>query len=246
MDKKLLIIDERGKKYLVERGSKLETDIGTFRIPTTVKPRTVLESHLGRRGLLLEPSIQDFVEKMSRPTRILHFEDIGYVIARAGLREGQTVIEAGTGSGCCTLYFSRAVGQSGRVISFEIREDIHRAAVKNIQNFGCGSVDLINADLIEKREDVKADLFFLDLAKPSGFIELALKSLNPGGLIAAYAPFIEEGARCLKKFQDLGCMETQMTEISRRDFETGSNGTRPKTTQTVHTGYLIFGRSLPI
>jgi len=243
MERKYMVIDERGKKYLVDVPSILETDLGIFEIGDAAKPGDVLTSHLGRRALLLNPTLRDYVERMPRVTRIPHFEDIGYVLAFSGLKGGQTVLDAGTGSGCCALYFSQAVGPSGKVISFESRKDAYQVSLRNIRGFGCQNVQLINSDFAQKGDEVKGDLIFLDLGSPSSFLELALSSLNPGGMIAVYVPFLEEGARCLREMKRLGFGDTRMTEIQRRDYENLPAGTRPRTTQTVHTGYLIFGRS---
>jgi len=245
MKRRLLLVDERGTKHLVREGDRLETDIGIFNLPRRPSPGTILRSHLGRTAFMLEPSIRDYVEKMPRPTSIPYFEDIGFMLAVAGLRRGQTVVEAGTGSGASALYFSQAVGPTGRVYSFEIREDIHRTAVGNLQGFGCRNVELLNDDVRNKPKDLRPDLFFLDLASPSKYIDLAEESMKPGGMICAFAPFVEEGARCVRKLKALGCFEVRMVEVTHRDHEVSSYGTRPKTTQTVHTGYLAFARALP-
>jgi len=246
MKRRLLLVDERGTKHLVREGDRLETDIGIFNLPRRASPGTVLRSHLGRTAFVLEPSIRDYVERMPRPTSIPYFEDIGFVLAFAGLRKGQTVVEAGTGSGACALYFSQAVGPAGKVHSFEIRADIHRIAVGNVQGFGCRNVELVCDDVRNKPRDLRADLFFLDLASPSRYVDLANGSMKPGGMICAFAPFVEEGARCVRKLKALGCFEVRMLEVPHRDYEVSSHGTRPKTTQTVHTGYLAFARALPL
>ena len=243
MEKTLMLIDEKGKKHLAVGGSRLETDLGIFQVPGDVGPGLTVESHKKSPALVITPSTSDYVRKMERPTRIPHFEDIGYLLAQAGLREGQTVLEAGTGSGACAIYFSQAVGTPGRVISFERREDILQAATRNVTGFGAKNIDLVSGDIRSKPEDLRADLVFLDLASPSEYLELARRSVNPGGLVAAHVPFLEEGSRCLVKLKELGFNEVTMTEIMRRDYEALKSGTRPLTTQTVHTGYLTMGRS---
>ncbi len=245
MGPKLLLIDERNTKHLVEPGSKLETDLGIFDIPAAVAPGTSVRSHLGALGLLIRPTIRDYVEKMRRVTSIPHYEDIGYVIAVSGLRDGHTVVEAGTGNGACALYFAQAVSPNGRVVSFEIRDDLHRVALDNVEGFGCRNIDLMNDDVRNRPESLRADLFFLDLAHPSKYIAVALASLVPGGSIAIYTPFVEEGSECVRNLRDSGAMEIRMVEVPRREFEVLDAGTRPKTTQTVHSGYLVMGRSLP-
>jgi len=239
---KFVLVDDRGKKHLVEAGAKVATDRGIYKVPEEVRGGIRIESHSGNPGVVVSPSVTAYVGKMERPTRIPHFEDIGYILAQAGLREGQTVIEAGTGSGACALFFSQAVGEAGRVISFERRDDILQVARRNIAGFGCDNIELVHADLMSKPDDLRGNLVFLDLASPSEYLELASQSADRGGLIAAHVAFIEEASRCLVKLKDLDLEEATMTEIVRRDYEVKRSGTRPRPTQTVHTGYIVFAR----
>jgi len=245
VERRLVIVDERGRKHLAVPGDRLETDLGIFNLPRRYASGELLRSHLGHEAFALEPNVRDYVEKMARPTSVPYFEDIGFVLALAGLRSGQTVVEAGTGSGACALYFSQAVGPAGKVYSFEIRADIHGIALANLKGFGCRNVELINDDVRNIAEDIKADLFFLDLASPSKYIQSAYSSMKPGGMICAFVPFLEEGARCVRKLKALKCFDVRMVEVSHRDYEVSSHGTRPRTTQTVHTGYIALGRALP-
>jgi tRNA (adenine57-N1/adenine58-N1)-methyltransferase len=239
---KFMLVDDRGRRHLVEAGVKLDTDRGIYNVPDDVKNGICIESHSGNPGFIISPSLTAYVAKMERPTRIPHFEDIGYVLAQAGLREGQTVIEAGTGSGACALFFSQAVGEAGRVISFERREDILQAAKRNIAGFGCENIELVSADLRTKPDDLTGNLVFLDLASPSEYLALASRSVDRGGAIAAHVAFLEEASRCLVELEELGLEEATMTEIIRRDYEVKRSGTRPRPTQTVYTGYIVLGR----
>ncbi len=242
LNTRFLLIDHRGKKYLTQGDRGLETDLGIYQIPRDPETPLSIESHLGHPAVLVEPSLRDYVERMDRPTRTLHFEDIGYIITRTGLRQGQTAVEAGTGSGCSTLFLSRAVGPSGRVISFERRPSIHRTAADNIEGFGCRNVELVNSDLAEMDRALTGHLFLLDLARPSKYVESAFRCLVPGGFLVAYAPFIEEARDCLVALTETGAMEPEMCELVKREYETRKGGTRPRTTQTVHTGYMVLGR----
>ena len=237
----IMLIDEKGRKHLVRPGGKFESDLGIYQVPD--EAGTTIESHMGSPARVVLPSLSDYVRKMERPTRIPHFEDIGYILAQAGLRQGQTVIEAGTGSGACALYFSQATGPGGRVVSFDRREDILQAAGRNIEGFGSRNIELVAGDIRDKPVDLMGDLVFLDLASPSEYLELAGQSINPGGLVAAHVPFIEEASRCIIGLGELGLGEVVMTEVNRRDYEVLRSGTRPVPTQTVHTAFLVLGRS---
>ncbi len=243
--RRYMLLEDRGKRHLVLPGEKLGTDRGIFTIPEEIEDGMTVSSHLGHRATLLVPDIRSYVEAMRRPTRILHAEDMGYILAIAGMREGQTVIEAGTGSGSSAIYFSQAVGSRGKVISFETREDIHEIAEDNLKGFGCTNVELVRGDVRDMPGDLTSELFFLDLARPSEYLELARSSTKPGGLVVVYAAFLEDGSGCYRDLADLGFLEVRLTEIHRREFQVVAGGTRPRTSQTVHTGYILSARAPP-
>jgi tRNA (adenine57-N1/adenine58-N1)-methyltransferase len=242
---KYLLLEDRGKKHLVRPGESLGTDRGVFEIPQQIRDGMAIRSHLDHHACLLVPDVRSYVEAMARPTRILHTEDIGFVLGIAGLREGQTVVEAGTGSGCSAMYFSQAVGPGGRVISFERREDIHAIAQDNVRGFGCDNIELVRGDIAEGLGDLRCDVLFLDLARPRRYIELAADSVKPGGHAIIYVPFLEDGTDTFRGLTDLGFLEVRLTEIHRREFEVVAGGTRPRTAQTVHTGYILTARAPP-
>ena len=244
MDRLLLLIDQRGKKYLVKGGQTLQTDLGVFKIPPATEIPAFVESHMGKGGVVLEPSVRDYVECMDRRTSIPGEKDIGLVLAHTGIRTGDKVLEAGTGSGASAIYFSEAVGPDGVVYSYELREDIYSVAKSNIEGFGCSNVRLFNADLTDAPEDLLVDLVFLDLLSPSQYLEHVVNLLRPGGFFAAFCPFVEDAAQCFRVLRRLGMGELEVVSPTAIRIQVLPHGTRPRTTQNVHTGYLVFGRKI--
>ena len=58
---------------------------------------------LGEKCLIVEYSMSDVQSNLKRGPQIILPKDIAWMIHRSGLKSGDTVIEAGTGSGALTM-----------------------------------------------------------------------------------------------------------------------------------------------
>ena len=109
------------------------------------------------------------------------------VLARvAGARR---VVEVGTAIGVSTLHLARAVGEGGRVVTFEVDAERQAAAARYLERAGVlGRVDLRLQDAGEGLAalDEPFDLAFLDGRKGDypRHLELVLPRLRAGGVVA--------------------------------------------------------------
>ncbi|MFN3492845.1 MAG: methyltransferase domain-containing protein, partial [Anaerolineales bacterium] len=95
----------------------------------------------------------------------------GFILVTMGVGPGQKVLEAGTGSGSMTTALAYAVGNEGRVVSYEIRPDMQNLARKNLTRFGLASrVDFKLRDIQQGFDETDADSFFLDVPNPYDYI----------------------------------------------------------------------------
>ena len=133
-----IIMDERGKKYLLKAGEDFQTDMGIIqsRMIEEARPGDVLRTHLGREVYVLKPSLSDYLELMERRCSILLPKDIGMICAYTGIVNGSRVVDAGTGAGTVAMYLANVVGESGHVTTYEIRQDFAEVAERNIRDFG--------------------------------------------------------------------------------------------------------------
>jgi tRNA (adenine57-N1/adenine58-N1)-methyltransferase len=69
---------------------------------------SLVYSHLGSPFYLLQPSLGEILRELPRNTQILYPKDIGYILVNMGIGPGQTILEAGTGSGSLTSAFAYA------------------------------------------------------------------------------------------------------------------------------------------
>ena len=181
---------------------------------------------------------------MERRCSILLKKDIGYVLAHTGLGAGSRVVDAGTGAGAIALNFGNVVGPEGRVFTYEIREDFAQVAKKNIENFGIENIEVKNQNIKDGIDEDDIDLVFLDLPKPFEIFEDVLESLNVGGWLAVYAPYIDQAKLSHRIAKKVGFYDIDIIEIFERGLEIRQHGIRPKTRMVGHSGYLLFARKL--
>jgi len=150
---------------------------------------------------LLEPRPEIWSKALDRRTQITYSADNALIVAHLHLKPGDLVIESGTGSGCLTTFLARAVGPTGKVMSFEANENRFEAAKKDFERLRLDNIIICTyADVYKDGfgEDLtgKADAVFLDLPAPLNALEHARKSLKRMGRICCFTPSIEQAQRC--------------------------------------------------
>ena len=72
---------------------------------------------------------------MPRGAQVIYPKDLGPILMLADVFPGARVLESGVGSGALTLALLRAVGATGHVTGYEIRDDFARRARSNVEGF---------------------------------------------------------------------------------------------------------------
>ena len=149
-----MILDERGKKYLLKEDCEFQSDLGivTKEQIANCEIGDELKSHLDHTFKIVKPTVNDFIDLMDRRCSILVKKDIGTVLAYTGLGSGDRVVDSGTGAGAIALNFGNVVGDTGKVYTYEIREDFAKVAQKNIETFGINNIEVKNKDIIDQAE----------------------------------------------------------------------------------------------
>ena len=241
-----MILDERGKKYILKPGAEFQSDLGIVKadVLDNAQIGDEVKSHLDHSFKIVKPNVNDFIDLMERRCSILIKKDSGQVLAHTGLGAGSRVVDAGTGAGAIALHFGNVVGLQGKIFTYEIREDFAEVARRNIDNFGITNIEVKNKNIKEGIDEDNIDLIFLDLPKPFEIFEEVMESLNVGGWLAVYAPYIDQAETSYRVAKKLGFYDIEIIETLERGLEVRTQGVRPKTRMVGHSGYLLFARKL--
>ncbi len=206
---------------------------------------TQVFSHNGAPFFLLQPSLADLLNDLPRATQILYPKDIGYILVTMGIGPGKKVLEAGSGSGSMTIALSYAVGEDGRVISYEQKPDNQNLAHKNLERVGLASrVDFKLRDIQNGFDETDADALFLDLPNPFDYIPQARAALKPGAYFCSLLPTFNQVEKLLIALRLNHFAFVDVCELLLRHYQSEPARIRPTDRMVAHTGFLIFGRRI--
>jgi tRNA (adenine57-N1/adenine58-N1)-methyltransferase len=165
---------------------------------------------------------------------------------------GAVVVEAGVGSGALACALLRAVGEGGRLLSYERRADFADIARTNVETFFGGSHPawlLCVGDLVEVLPtDVargEVDRVVLDMLAPWECLDAAAHALAPGGVLVAYVATTTQLSRTVEDLRAHGCFtEPVAWESMVRGWHVEGLAVRPEHRMVGHTGFLVRSRRL--
>ena len=243
------LVGLRHKHFILtlQAGAKFETHRGILQHDDLIgKPwGTQVFSHINAPFFLLQPSLADLINELPRTTQILYPKDIGFILITMGIGPGQTVMEAGTGSGSMTTALAFAVGPQGRVLSYEVKQDVQNLARKNLTRFGLDSrVDFKLRDIQEGFDETDVDAFFLDVPNPYDYIAQVRAALKPGGYMCCLIPTFNQVEKTLIALRQNGFAFVEVCELLLRYYKPEPARIRPTDRMVAHTGFLVFARRI--
>lgn len=245
----VLLVTGGGKRHLLrlQPGRQFHSHLGKIKHDDLIESPygTTVYSQLGHALLLLEPSLDDAMTRIKRNTQIIYPKDAAIIVQRLNLRAGSTVIEAGTGSGGLAIALAWAIAPSGRVYSYEIREEHLEVARGNLRKMGLlAYVDLHHASILEGFRQKNVDALVLDVRTPWLFLEQAHASLRPGGFFCALVPTTNQVSELLRGLEEAGFADINVEEILVRKYKPVPDRLRPDDTMVGHTGFLTSARPI--
>ena len=213
---------------------------------------SVIENHNGEKFLALKPLLSDYVLSMPRGAQIIYPKDAGQIIVEGDIFPGAVVIEAGVGSGALSSYLLRAIGDKGKLFSFELREEFAQIAEANVANFlGVSpknwkiTIGALQDKLSGVLKNSSADRAVLDMLAPWECIAEVEKALKPGGLVICYVATATQLSRVAEVIKSTGRFTSVVAfETLVRPWHLEGLAVRPEHRMISHTGFLLTARKL--
>lgn len=240
-----LLIDPRGRRYLVTlvAGRSFQSHRGVLPHESIIgqEDGCRLRTLTGEEFIVLAPTLSDYILKMPRSAQVIYPKDIGPILVYGDIFPGATVVEAGVGSGALSLAILRAIGPTGKLVSYEIRDDHAAQARRNIPAFlpQTKNHTLRLGDLYEGIEERDVDRMVLDLPEPWRAIPVAADALRSGGILISYLPTVLQ----LHQLHQTLARERRFEfieafEVLERPWYLARTSARPVHRMVAHTGFI--------
>jgi tRNA (adenine57-N1/adenine58-N1)-methyltransferase len=244
----VVLIDENLRKIIVDTNGKTDR-IGGIGV---IDPKNLVGKEYGqkfeignKKFWLLIPSLQDKLQGLHRQAQIILPRDAAHILMNCSIEPGQTVLEAGIGSGSLTIALASAVAPNGRVISYDIRAEFIDHAMKNLKQ--ASLIQYITTrikDVTKGIDEKNLDAIVLDIPNPWVAVEHAWNALKIGGYLCTYSPLISQVEQTVKTIEQHSFIECKTFENIQREMIVSKYGTRPSFEMLGHTGYLTFARKV--
>lgn len=249
----VMLVDRKQRRYLVDLadGGEFHFHGGAVAHDDIIgRPEgSLVRSARNTQLRVYRPTAGDWTVKAPRGAQVVYPKDQALIVGLTDIRPGMTVVEAGAGSGALTCALLDAVGDTGQVISFELRDDHADVAERNVTRRRGGlpaSWTLHRGDVTAGLADVPCHRVVLDLLEPWEVLKSAGAALHPGGLLCAYTPTVPQIMRLHEALTDDDRWGTADTiEALVRPWNVAGLSVRPAHRMVAHTAFLTIVRRLP-
>jgi tRNA (adenine57-N1/adenine58-N1)-methyltransferase len=245
------LTDPKGRMHTITlaEGKQFHTHKGILDHDTLIGgPEGVVVTIGVTQYLALRPLLSDYVLSMPRGAQVVYPKDSGQIVQMADIFPGAHVVEAGVGSGALSMSLLRAVGETGRLSSYERRADFAAIAQANVERyFGepHPAWTVTVGDLQESLVDTDVDRVVLDMLAPWETLDAVAGALRPGGLVCCYVATTTQLSRTVEALREHGAFtEPQSWESMVRGWHVEGLAVRPEHRMVGHTGFLCTSRRL--
>jgi tRNA (adenine57-N1/adenine58-N1)-methyltransferase len=249
------LTDPRGRHYtlVLEPGGQYHTHRGALAHDELIGAAEgcVVTSSGGTAFLALRPLLPDYVLSMPRGAQVIYPKDAAQIVMWGDIFPGARVLEAGVGSGALTCSLLRAVGESGSVTSYEVRQDHADYAVRNVERFFGERPATWTLRVVDVAEHPCAsaggevDRVVLDMLAPWEVLPTVSASLVSGGVLVVYVTTTTQLSRVTEALREQQCWtEPQAWETLLRPWHVVGLAVRPEHRMVAHTAFLLTARRL--
>jgi len=247
---RVLLVDNRRRRHLVilADGGQFHTHAGIIEHDHVIghDDGTIVRTTRGARLTALRPTLAEYILEMPRGAQVIYPKDIGPILILADIFPGARILESGVGSGALTSALLRAIGPTGSVVGYEIRDDFAQRATENVHGFLGTDVPLEVQvrDVYEGIDERDLDRVILDLPEPWRVVKHAADVLVPGGILLSYLPTILQVGRLREELATAPFSMIETLEVLHRTWHVEGQSISPDHRMVAHTGFLTVARHL--
>jgi tRNA (adenine57-N1/adenine58-N1)-methyltransferase len=245
------LTDPKGRMHTItlEVGKQFHTHKGILEHDSLIGgPEGVTVTIGTTTYLALRPLLPDFVLSMPRGAQVVYPKDSANIVGMADIFPGAHVVEAGVGSGALSMSLLRAVGEGGRLSSYERRQDFADIARANVERFFGGphpAWSITIGSLQDAVSEADVDRVVLDMLAPWECLDAVSKALRPGGVLCCYVATTTQLSRTVESLREHGTFtEPESWETLVRGWHVEGLAVRPQHRMVGHTGFLCTSRRL--
>ncbi|MEC8763980.1 MAG: hypothetical protein VXX40_02125 [Candidatus Thermoplasmatota archaeon] len=252
-----VLVEENGKTYVVElvdQQVKIK-GLGVFNPQQTLADVAIGERlEIGQKELnRVPPRLPELSRGMVRRAQTIGSKDAGFFVTKLGLGPGDSVLEAGIGSGGLSMYIQRVLGTNGTHVTVEPRGEHSEVALENLQRAAACWEETPNHHHIEGTIEASIDAIkavhdgfhaiVLDLPEHPSAIQATAELLLPGGRLACYCPVSSQMERAWEACEAAGLTVEWAGELMEREWGRASKGgMRPVNGPFGHTAFLLVAQ----
>ena len=245
-----MLYDRRRRRYRLplKAGASFSTHTGSiFHDDIIGRPEgfTAITSK-GHRLVVVRPTFHEGVVELPRQSQVIYPKDLGAIIMRGDIFPGANVVEVGLGSGASAAAILRAIGPSGSLVSYEVREEIIEPSRANVAELAPESTnhEIVAADVyVDGVRETNVDRMLCDIPEPWRITDMAANTLRLGGVFTSFLPTILQVHQLTMALtMDTRWRLVESFELIERAWHVSDRSVRPEHHMVAHTGFLTTAR----
>ena len=246
----ILFIDRKARQYLRTLRSGKRVNVRGAAFPADeligLPEGTILRGSTGEYLQIFRPTYAQLAPNLPRQAQLIYPKDVGTILLLGDIHPGARVIEVGVGPGATSMALLRAIGPTGQLVSYELRDEFATMARENVARFhGPAPQWTIKIrDAYEGFDETDVDRMVVDLSEPWRVVPHAARALRPGGVFVGFTPTVLQLKQLVDDLRAGPFAAVEILESLQRYWHVKDRSVRPEHRMVAHSGFLIIARRL--